>query len=136
MYVDDIIPVSNDIELLMKEKMAIRCRFKMVDNGDIEYFLGMQIRRDRGKRMLSISQPKYIESILERFGMSNCKPVSTPIENNARFIKRSQDEESFDINTYQKAVGSLTYLSTSSQYFCRYFCSSRNSKQVHVKSIH
>ena len=45
--------------------------------------------------------------------MSNCKPVSTPIENGAIYEKHSAVEELFDVHTYQKAVGCLTYLSIS-----------------------
>ena len=114
-YVDDIIPVSNDIELLQAEKRAICQQFEMVDNGEIEYFLGMFIKRDRESRTLSISQPNYVESVLAKFGMSDCKPVATPVEAGVRYEKRSDDEESCDVRKYQRAIGCLTYLSTATR---------------------
>jgi len=42
-YVDDIIPVSNNTELLTAEKAALCKRFEMVDQGEIHYLLGMSI---------------------------------------------------------------------------------------------
>ena len=114
-YVDDIIPISNNTELLRAEKEAICKQFKMVDNGAIEYFLGMMIKRDREQRTLSISQPNYIESVLAKFGMSECKPVATPVEAGVKYEKRSCDDESCDVRQYQRAIGCLTYLSTSTR---------------------
>ena len=114
-YVDDIIPVSNDPSLLELEKKAICQRFEMVDNGAIEYFLGMFIRRDRENQILTISQPNYINEVLMRFGMSECKPVATPIEPGVKYEKLGDDEEPFDTQTYQQAIGCLTYISTSTR---------------------
>ena len=101
-YVDDIIPVSNDSTLLAAEKAAICQQFEMEDNGPIDYFLGMYIKRDRDKRILSISQPKYINDVLVRFGMSDCKPVATPIEPGVKYDKLGEDDEPFDVRTYQQ----------------------------------
>ena len=98
-YVDDIIPVSNDLSLLSDEKEAICKEFDMVDNGEVSYILGMSIKRDREKRILSISQPNYIKSVLTSFGMSDCKSVATPLESGVRYDKLSDDEERFDIQT-------------------------------------
>ena len=84
-YVDDIIPVSNDTALLKAEKAALCERFEMLDQGEIHYLLGMSIKRDRESRTLTISQPNYVEKVLRKFGMENCKPVSTPLEPGRRF---------------------------------------------------
>ena len=73
-YVDDIVAVSNDAEMLEMEKAALCKRFEMVDKGDIHYLLGMTIKRDRKSRVLTINQPGYLEKILEKFGIKNRKP--------------------------------------------------------------
>jgi hypothetical protein len=39
----------------------------------------MEIIRDRLNHTITISQERYIESILERHGMSDCRPVATPM---------------------------------------------------------
>ena len=56
-----------------------------------------------------------MESVLPRFGMSDSKPVATPVEAGVRYEKRSDDEESCDIRKYQRAIGCLTYLSTATR---------------------
>ena len=53
-------------------------QFKMTDMGDVSLVLGMQVTRDRKYETLTISQENYTKSILERFGMADCKPSSTP----------------------------------------------------------
>ena len=100
-YVDDIIPVSSDPALLKAEKAALCERFEMIDQGEIHYLLGMSIKRDRESRTLMISQPNYVEKVLRKFGMENCKPVSTPLEPGGKFQKLSPRDESFDVQTYQ-----------------------------------
>ena len=114
-YVDDVIPVSNDPSFLAAEKAALCQRFEMVDNGPVEYFLGMLIRRDRENRVLSISQPNYIHDVLVRFGMADCNPVTTPIEPGVKYDMLGEEDEPFDTRTYQQAIGCLTYLSTSTR---------------------
>ena len=87
----------------------------MVDQGEIQFILGMSIKRDRQKKTLFISQEKYLENILNRFGMQDSKPVSTPLENGKTFHKRTNDETPFDKETYQQAIGCLTYVSTATR---------------------
>ena len=77
LYVDDVIPISNDVSILEKEQQKLKNKFKMVDNGDIHYILGMQVIRDRVNRVLTISHPNYLSNVLKRFKMEGCKPVST-----------------------------------------------------------
>ena len=78
-YVDNIIPVSDDPEMLALEKQLLSNEFQMVDQGELQYILGMSIKRDREKKTLFISQEKYLENVLNRFGMQASKPVSTPL---------------------------------------------------------
>ena len=108
-YVDDIIPVSDNTVLLEQEKQALCSKFDMVDNGEISYCLGLTIKRDRPNKIITISQPQYIENILARFGMQNSRPVATPAEPGMKYCKFSEGDVSFDVKTYQKAIGSLTY---------------------------
>ena len=84
-YVDDIIPISNNSVLLEAEKLEICKKFDMVDNGNISFCLGLSIKQDRKKKTTSISQPTYIENILMKFGMENCRPVATPLEPGVKY---------------------------------------------------
>ena len=115
LYVDDILLISNQPGLLKNEKQLLADRFDIVDQGEVHYILGMCIKRNREKRLLSISQPKYLEQILKRFQMDKCKAVSTPLEPGKRFEKLSENETAVDTQKYQMIVGCLTYVSTATR---------------------
>ena len=87
----------------------------MIDQGEIHYLLGMAIKRDRESRTLIISQPNYVEKILRKFGMENCKPVSTLLEPGRKFQQLPPSNEPFNVQTYQQAIGCLTYVSTATR---------------------
>ena len=111
LYVDDLLIASNDITLLSEEKKKLGERFDMVDQGEVKFCLGMSISRDRKNSVLKIDQSAYLKSILSRFGMADCKPVSTPMEVGNIFEKLSSDETAIDLKNYQAAIGSLIYAS-------------------------
>ena len=62
--------------MVQKIRSKLMEKFK-TDMGDVSRGVGMQITRDREKKTLTISQEQHTKSILERFGMVNCKPVRT-----------------------------------------------------------
>jgi len=41
----------------------------------------MDIHKDRSSKKLWLSQQGYVEKVLDRFGMSSVKPVSSPLAN-------------------------------------------------------
>ena len=73
-YADDNIPVSNDVKMLKAEKESLCREFEKVDLREINFILGMSIKRDRATRTLTISQGQYLKDLLKRFGMEECKP--------------------------------------------------------------
>ena len=44
-------------------------QFQMKDLGEASYVLGIQIIRDRSKKLLALSQASYIDKVLARFSM-------------------------------------------------------------------
>ena len=59
----------------------------MKDLGNTEHILGIKIRWDRQKKLLFVSQEKYIEKVLERFQMTDAKPSSVPLQSHVKFSK-------------------------------------------------
>ena len=115
LYVDDILLFSNNIDMLTKEKITLGKRFKVEDQDEVHYVLGMSVKRNRKSRTLSISQPKYLEGILKRSNMDKCKPVSTPLEQGRKFQQLSDDEKPVDVQAYQMIIGCLTYATTATR---------------------
>ncbi len=108
LYVDDLLLASSDLKFLFWLKAEFNKRFKMEDCGEASICLGLEIRRDRPKKLLHLSQQRYAEKILHRFGMEDSKPVVTPME--GQLLQSDIEGEPFDSSKYRKAVGSLMYL--------------------------
>ena len=79
LYVDDILLTTNYLNLLCDTKKFLSNNFKMTDLGNASYVLGVQIYRDRSKNILGLSQKSYIEKLLQRYDIHDCKPLNTPI---------------------------------------------------------
>ena len=105
LYVDDLIITGNSRTVMDQFKAAISDRFKMKDLGMLRWILGMEVRRDRARRILHLSQGAYINTVLARFGMENCKPVATPAEGVLRRLDNGHADREF-----MQFVGSVLYL--------------------------
>ena len=108
-YVDDTILMSNDNKTLLEEKKRIGERFEMEDRGEVHFVLGMEVKSNRKNHRMTICQTSYLQDVLARFGMEDCKTVSTPMEAGKVFTSLSDDEEAIDVKRYQAAIGSLNY---------------------------
>lgn len=107
-WVDDFLIFTTDKNKATDIKTKLMVEFCMKDLGVIQHCIGINIKRNRETGFIIISQEKYIKLILERFGMSDCKPVQTPMEVNTKFDKRPENEDSNF--PYTEAVGCLVYL--------------------------
>jgi hypothetical protein len=92
LYVDDITMASKDIETINQDKAALRESYEMTDLSDISWILGMHVTRDRDAGWIAISQQKYIEETLERFGKSDIRLISTPTLANEHLTKLTSPE--------------------------------------------
>ena len=77
LYVNDFTLVCEDINVILRDKEALKTAYNMTDLGEPTY-IGMQIRRDRKAGRIELSQERYMEDILERYGKSDVRPISTP----------------------------------------------------------
>ena len=50
--------------------------FEMTSVGLMSYYIGIEIKQE--EELIFISQETYPKSILKRFNMEKCNPVSTP----------------------------------------------------------
>ncbi|HEV7737270.1 MAG TPA: hypothetical protein VGO47_07875, partial [Chlamydiales bacterium] len=91
-----------------KAKAELGQIFEIKDLGEAKWILGMEIKRNRQERTITLNQKQYALEILEQHGMSECKPASTPMIPGAQLLK--VEEAEVNIQTYQSAIGSLMYL--------------------------
>jgi len=107
LYVDDLMFMGNDAELIKNFKRTMEKEFKMTNLGHMRYFLGLEVKQL--ETSIFVSQERYVEDILRKFKMASCNLVSTPIEPGTTLSKFDGGDH-VDANKYRSLVGSLRYL--------------------------
>jgi len=89
--------------------------FKCRDLGPTRFQLGVAVEKDRSTCTLKLHQHQFILDLLEKSGMSDCKPVQSPLPPKIvlshSMSPSTQEEKDFRHEVpYLSAVGSLQYL--------------------------
>ncbi|GJY29465.1 retrovirus-related pol polyprotein from transposon TNT 1-94 [Tanacetum coccineum] len=77
---------------------------------ELTFFLGLQVKQKKDD--IFISQDKYVGEILKKFGFTEVKTASTPMETQKPLLK-DEDGEEVDVHMYRSMIGSLMYLTSS-----------------------
>jgi len=112
LYVDDGAIGSNDAFLLKEFLDALSTKYDLSDKGELEWHLGIKIDHDLEAGTISLSQEAYVDSVLERFGMTDANTCATPMVPHTYLSKHDCPAEP-DVKTvkyYQQLLGSLQYL--------------------------
>nr|GEV55629.1 uncharacterized mitochondrial protein AtMg00810-like [Tanacetum cinerariifolium] len=104
LFLQDAEDLCKAFEKLMKDK------FQMSSMGELTFFLGLQVKQKPDG--IFISQDKYVAEILRKFGLTDGKSTSTPINIDKPLLK-DHDGEDVDVHTYISMIGSLMYLTLS-----------------------
>jgi hypothetical protein len=110
LYVDDIVLTASTADLLHRTIVALQREFAMKDLGPLHHFLG--ITAERRPQGLFLHQRQYTIDILERAGMSDCKPCSMPADTQAK-LSEDDGPPVADATSYQSLTGTLQYLTFS-----------------------
>ncbi|GMI77806.1 hypothetical protein HRI_001449800 [Hibiscus trionum] len=93
-----------------RTRKNLSIRFHMKELGELKHFLGLEV--EHMKEGIFLGQQKYAKDLLQRYGMLDCKPISTPMDPNIKLqIDEGKDLE--DTTMYRQLVGSLIYLTLS-----------------------
>lgn len=104
LYVDDGLIAGDEEQEIYEFINDLNKEFKITSK-PASYYLGLEITREKDGSV-RLGQTHYTEKLLERFNMSSCKAVTTPI------VKDNDAEES-PLNSdfpYRQAVGALMFL--------------------------
>jgi hypothetical protein len=119
-YVDDIIFGSTNKSTCEEFSRIMIQKFEMSMMGELRYFLGFQIKQLQEDTF--ISQTKYIQDILKKFGMKDGKPIKTPMGTNGH-LDLDTGGKSVDQMVYRSIIGSLPMcISTGYYAFCMHVC--------------
>ena len=105
---DDIIILGASLERIVGLKADLSAEFSMKDMGELQYFLDIQVQRNRVDKRITIQQNGYANMILDRFHMQDAAPVSVPLPQGVKLTKLD-GESVANAKTYQSKVGSLMY---------------------------
>jgi hypothetical protein len=111
LYVDDILLFRTDLDLINQTKSFLSQNFDMKDLREADVILNIKILR--GENGISLTQSHYVEKILTRFNMMDCKPAATPYDPNTKLKKNLGHGK--DQLRYSQIIGSLMYLASATR---------------------
>ena len=111
-FVDDCLVVGGvDQNILVKNKLMEI--FKMHDLGMLTFALGIKFTQQNGS--VQMSQQLYVDKMLEKFSMQDCKAINTPLPIKSAANIEQDNKPLQDINKYQQIIGSLIFISNSTR---------------------
>jgi hypothetical protein len=109
-YVDDAAAASKQLKYIEEFKQQLREFFPIKDLGELCHILSIQVTCDRGARTVMLNQTGYIHNVLARFGMSECKPASTPLAVGAQLTHSQSPTTPEDCAAYAQSSNGIVYL--------------------------
>nr|GEW11000.1 retrovirus-related Pol polyprotein from transposon TNT 1-94 [Tanacetum cinerariifolium] len=102
-YVDDITFGATNKDLCKSFEKLMKDKFQMSSIGELTFFLGLQVKQK--KDGIFISQDKYVAEILRKFGLTEGKSASTPIDTKKPLLKDPdcKDDSPFDLVAYSNS---------------------------------
>lgn len=108
LYVDGIVLMASSSALLLQIIQALQREFSMKDLGPLHHFLGVRVQPIAGGGFL-LTQRQYMFDILERAGMAECKPCSTPVDTNPK-MSATSGVPITNASDFCSLAGTLQYL--------------------------
>jgi hypothetical protein len=112
LYVDDILIFGTSLNLIKEVKEFLSQNFEMKDLGEADVILNIKLVKESNGGVI-LTQSHYVEKVLNRFGYSDYKPVSTPYD--ASLILRKNKRIMRDQLRYSQIIGSLIYLASATR---------------------
>ena len=106
LYVDDMLIIGSNIEMIKTTKKMLNSKFDMKDMGVAYVILGIKISKT--SEGYTLSQSHYVEKILSKFGKHDDRPAMTPVDPSLHLFKNTgKDISQLE---YSQIIGRLMYL--------------------------
>ena len=113
-YVDDLVLGADDRGQLDEFKRVLGAKYLIKDLGNIKYYLGLQVERDREQKLMRLNQQGYIKDVLAKFHMSECATAKTPLDAGHELTViepfAPDEEEEMKKIPYAELIGCLMYI--------------------------
>jgi hypothetical protein len=107
-WVDDLLLFASSEKMMQHMKDTISSEWEVTDLGKPRKIVGIEITMDEDS--VTISQQKYIESILEREGMLDANPVGMPLDPHSKIAPNPEANEPNHSNAFSQHLGELQFL--------------------------
>ncbi|KAI7772858.1 hypothetical protein LA080_001633, partial [Diaporthe eres] len=114
-YVDDIVVAYRKNRQRQVDELAqqLQEKYKISGGDPIQWFLGMEIHRDRPNRRIWLAQTAYIEKIAK---MANKRNLSHKVPMTTEELKpRTDAAKPAEVNSYQRKIGSILFAAISTR---------------------
>lgn len=108
LYVDDGLLMSKSAIALFEIMNKLKNEFE-ITIGNNQYFVGLELKRDRSKRRLFIGQSNYLRRVIDKFNMTDAKVVITLAEYNTHLSTEMSNNTLEIAIPYREAIGSLMF---------------------------
>jgi hypothetical protein len=114
-YVDDLLLCTTDLELKAKIKAKLFDQFKITDEGDFTWSLGMHISTSADRHTITMDMARYCITILKKYNFEHLAALDIPMDPTVRLSATDcpitdQDREAMLDYPYREALGSLMFL--------------------------
>lgn len=84
--------------------------YEMRNMGEIEWFLGIRVTRDRELQQTTLCQDSYIDKLISKFNVNTTgKAPGSPLAHHVVMTKNEEQATLQDIYAYQQRVGSINF---------------------------
>lgn len=108
LYVDDIVLVSNDENIILNTKQKLKEEFDMQDLGNLRTFLEINVRQ--AEKRIYLSQKNYVNNLLQCFQMHDCKETRTPMESGTLTLSKNAENTFEEKKPVRELIGCLMHL--------------------------
>jgi hypothetical protein len=106
-YVDDGLVISSNKEAMRILIKFIQQHFELTESSPTS-FVGIEIEKDPQTDALQLRQTAYLRDVIEKFGMTDCKPASVPMQLNLNLAPGTEAHDGEF--PYRELIGSLLFL--------------------------
>jgi hypothetical protein len=115
-YVDDLLIAAKKIDKIQEIKDAFLSEFEMVDFGEAQTILGIDILRDWQRKTLFLHQTNYVDGLLQKFKQQRTGYAASPLACDEKPLtladcpsSQSAIAEMQEV-PYREAIGSLMHI--------------------------
>lgn len=130
-YIDDAMFCDSNKMLMEKLKSTFMKHWECCNLSDASESFKMRIRWDRPNHWIYLDQCKYLEKVIEYYGMINANPTWTSLLEGYQPTKNTNLVDAELQMHFQQIIGSLLYIYNAQDSFRHHVCSYPTCETIH-----